>query len=437
MASEPDDHRRPSQGHERTRLVVLYGGQSAEHEVSCVSALHVLRAAERSRYDVSLVGITTTGRWLDATPAIQSLEAWAASLPSPDSLVPCSLGAEDPTGAYLGAGSPGAGSQRPLPTTEPTEKGQDRPPALDPDSMAELARVLAGATIAAGENQAEVVVMPLLHGPKGEDGTVQGLLELAGVPYVGAGVLGSATAMDKGVAKSLLASAGIPQARHICLREREIDELLAKRVERELGWPVFVKPSNLGSSIGISRASDPSELANAIELALRYDEWLVIEEAISGREIEVAVICSDPPRVSVPGEIIPGHDFYDYADKYLDDTAILKIPADLPPGADEELRALAARACRALRVEGMARVDCFYEHDGRGWLLNEVNTIPGFTPISMYPRLWAACGVDYPALIDELVELARRRHRRRQTFDTKRPGSPAPEASTRPAAGTA
>lgn len=401
-------------GDERTTLVVLYGGQSAEHQVSCVSALHVARAVDPSRYDVRLVGITTGGKWVDATAVFRALEAGTASLPSPDVIGIASVG----SGGEGGAGEGGAGEGGP---------GEDERTAGAPERRLRAAgeagavAALVRAAERASNPDREVVVLPLLHGPKGEDGTVQGLLEVAGLAYVGAGVVGSAAAMDKGVAKGLLAAAGLPQAHYICLRESELDESVARRVEDELGWPVFVKPANLGSSIGITRAGGPVELAGAIELARRYDEWLVIEEAVFGREVEVGVICSDPVRVSVPGEIIPGHAFYDYADKYLEDGAVLEVPARLPAHAGTELTRLAAAACRALRVDGMARVDFFFEDPGRGWLVNEVNTIPGFTPISMYPRLWAASGLSYAALLDELVDLGRRRHRRRQAFDTRRP----------------
>jgi D-alanine-D-alanine ligase len=266
-----------------------------------------------------------------------------------------------------------------------------------------------------------LVVLPLLHGPMGEDGTVQGLLEIAGVPYCGPGVAGSAAAMDKGMAKALLTSAGLPQARYLFFREAEIDaSTLVDRVEAELGWPVFVKPANMGSSIGISRVADASGLGAAVELVRRYDEFVIIEEAVRGRELEIGILGWPDLLASVPGEIMPSHDFYDFDDKYVDGAAGLEVPARLPDGAALEMGRLAIAACRVLRVDSMARVDFFLEEGGRGLLINEINTIPGFTPISMYPRLWEASGIPYPALVDELVAQALRRSARRSAFETHR-----------------
>jgi D-alanine-D-alanine ligase len=351
----------------RIRLIVLFGGQSAEHDVSRVSARHVLAAADPDRYDVVPVGITRDGRW------VQAKEATAALLRGPDAL-PEAVLAEGP-------------DVEPLPALAPATEGQ------------------------------QVVVVPVLHGPRGEDGTVQGLLELAGVPYVGCGVLGSALAMDKLAAKQAFTAAGIPQVPYVGLHETELDEdgppVVARRLADELAFPIFVKPANMGSSIGVSKARDHDELVAALALARRYDEWLVAEAGVRAREIECAVLGNLRPRASVPGEIVPGADFYDYEDKYHAGTAELRIPAPLDEAVTDELRALAVRAFRALRCEGMARVDFFYEEGGRGLLVNEINTIPGFTPISMYPKMWAASGLPYPALIDELVELALERHERR------------------------
>jgi D-alanine-D-alanine ligase len=244
---------------------------------------------------------------------------------------------------------------------------------------------------------------------------------VAGVPYVGAGVAGSAASMDKGLTKAILAAAHLPQVRALIRRETELDDLTAKIVEAELGWPVFVKPANLGSSIGISRVSDAVELAAALDLARRYDEWVVIEEAVVAREIEVGVLGFGADlRASVPGEILKSREFYDFEDKYLAGAASSKIPADLPADVAQSARRMALEVCRALRIDGMARVDFFYEDPGRGLLVNEVNTIPGFTPISQFPQLWAATGVDYPALVDELVRIALVREQRRARFQTRR-----------------
>jgi D-alanine-D-alanine ligase len=345
------------------RLVVLFGGQSAEHEVSCVTAASVLEAADPDRYEVIPVGITTDGRWVLAGEAMQVLASGARAL--------------------LPAGR-----------------------EVDP-----LPAVTAGAAGAAGAEQ--TVVFPLLHGPLGEDGTVQGMLELAGVPYVGAGVLGSALAMDKAKAKEVCLAAGIPGPRWLARRDGLVEENLAHVVGDELGFPVFVKPANMGSSVGVSKVKVPADLDVAMQLAFDYDEWVVLEEAVAGREIECAVLGNLEPRASVMGEIIPKAEFYDYDDKYSGDGADLVIPADLPTDVSDAARALAVRAFEAVRAEGLARVDFFYEEGGRGILLNEVNTIPGFTPYSMYPQLWAATGLPYGDLIDELVRLALERHERR------------------------
>jgi D-alanine-D-alanine ligase len=263
------------------------------------------------------------------------------------------------------------------------------------------------------------VVLPLLHGPYGEDGTVQGLLELAGLPYVGAGVVGSAVGMDKVVMKRAFAACGLPIATYASFRDGHDRVAFAAQVEDEIGYPCFVKPANLGSSVGVSKARDRASFDAALDLALSFDEWAVVEEAIDGREIEVAVLGDDPPEASVPGEIVPGDEFYSYADKYEREDAQLLAPAPLTPEQTDDARRLAERAFEACRCEAMARVDFFLEEQhadgtpGRGFLVNEVNTIPGFTPISMYPRLWEESGLSYPDLLDRLIELAFARHERR------------------------
>jgi D-alanine-D-alanine ligase len=345
----------------RINLIVLFGGQSAEHDVSCTTATHVLRAADPEKYRITPIGIDRDGQWALAEAAIAALAAGPSQLPAQ----------LDPSGTSV----------------SPTD-----------------------VVAAAGRT----VVMPLLHGPMGEDGTVQGLLELANVPYVGSGVLASALAMDKAMAKQVLAANGFPQARYRAVRADAVTPGLARSLAEELGLPVFVKPANMGSSVGVSKAKTVEAIRDAITVAHSYDEWAVVEEAIAGREIEVAVLGNLQPRASVAGEIVPGAEFYDYADKYLDDGSQAIIPAPLPAEAMAAVRAMAVDAFRALRCEGMARVDFFYEESGRGWLINEVNTIPGFTPISMYPKLWIASGLSYPDLIDELVALAVERHGRRR-----------------------
>ena len=360
----------------RRRLVVLFGGRSAEHDVSCVSARHVLAAADTTRYEIIPVGIDRNGQWSLAETAVDTLAADTL----PDRL--------DPSG----------------PTWDPLPR------------LTELA---------AGPGSTNVVVFPLIHGPLGEDGTLQGLLELADVPYVGSGVLSSALAMDKLAAKEVLAHHGIAQARHQAVHSDQLvdptsDGFKSMVVDllKDLGPTVFVKPANMGSSIGVSRATDETSLVDALATAARYDEWLVVEEAITGREIELAVLGEHHPQVSGPGEIRPGAEFYSYADKYETDGAELVVDPDLPPDVAVGFQELAARTYLALRCAGMARVDFFLADDGR-MLLNEVNTIPGFTPISMYPRLWQAAGLSYPRLIDRLVGLAVDRHSRR-CRDTER-----------------
>lgn len=400
-ADAPANRDRPP----KTRLILIYGGRSAEHEVSCISALHVVRAVEPERYDVRVVGIRTDGRWVEVPGRMLDRAAGGVrgdqALPSPDTI--------EPGGGIQSAFELVPG--RPPSTGVAVEAGMGTDPGVQADQdPVPRERV----------QQERVVALPLLHGPMGEDGTVQGLLEVAGIPYCGPGVAGSAAAMDKGLAKSLLAAAGLPQARYILFREGEAEDRLSERVASELGWPVFVKPANMGSSIGITRAADPGMLREGLQLALRYDEFAVIEETVSGaRELEIGVLGWPELRASVPGEIKPSHEFYDFDDKYIDGAAGLEIPAQIPDETAAEMGRLAIAACKALRVDSMARVDFFWEHPGRGLLINEINTIPGFTPISMYPQMWAASGVPYSQLVDELVDQAIRRAERRGRFDTR------------------
>jgi D-alanine-D-alanine ligase len=367
---------------QRLRVLLLFGGRSAEHDVSRVSAVAVAKALDPDRYEVVPVAITKEGRWLLAGEARALLAGARDALPA----------------GFRVEGLPVA--ELPQPGTR------------------ELVPI-AGAGGAAAVPTPFDVVLPLLHGPYGEDGTVQGLFELAGVPYVGAGVVGSAVAMDKVMMKHAFSAAGLEQAAWLASREGHDIEALVRDVEQHLGYPCFVKPANLGSSVGVSKAHDRDELRVAVDLALGFDEWVVLEEAVVGREIEVGILGDDPPAASAPGEIIPGAEFYSYADKYESDAAELRVPAPLAVGDSDAVRALAVRAFDACRCEAMARVDFFFEElgadggPGRGFLINEVNTIPGFTPISMYPRLWAESGVPYSALLDRLIELALARHDRR------------------------
>ncbi len=362
--------------------MVLFGGRSAEHDVSCVSARHVVAAADPDKYLVEPVGITRQGRWVRAEAALEALGGGPEALPE-------RLSADGP-------------EIEPLPAlTSGRDPSGDR----------------SGASTAG-----PTVVLPILHGPMGEDGTVQGLLELARVPYAGAGVLASALCMDKTAANAMLASAGIAHTRWRSLTldgPATRDPELAPQVEAivaDLGLPVFVKPASMGSSVGITRASTRTEVADGLRLAARYDRSIIVEEEARAREIEVAVLGNDEPVASLPGEIVPGAAFYDYADKYQDGAKLL-VPAPLDDDEIAACQSLAIDAYRALRVEGLARVDFLYEdgRDGRGdrgWLVSELNTMPGFTPISMYPKLWEASGLDYSQLIDRLVELALERHAR-------------------------
>jgi D-alanine--D-alanine ligase len=366
---------------ERVRVLLLFGGRSAEHDVSRASAVSVARALDPARYEVVPVAITTEGRWLLAGEARAALE----------------------------------GARDELPTAFRVE-GQHVVELPEPGTRTLVP--LDGAT-AVGASMTFDVVLPLLHGPYGEDGTIQGLFELAGVPYVGSGVVGSAVAMDKVMMKRAFAAAGLPLARWLAFRDGHDRDALIAEVEATLGYPCFVKPANLGSSVGVSKAGDAAALRAALDVALGFDEWALVEEAITGREIEVGVLGDDPPEASVPGEVVPAADFYSYEDKYEDDAAQLLVPAPLTPAQAEEVQALAVRAFEACRCEAMARVDCFFEEvradgtPGRGFLVNEVNTIPGFTTISMYPRLWQESGVSFSELLDRLIELALARHEQR------------------------
>jgi D-alanine-D-alanine ligase len=363
---------------DRLRVMLLFGGRSAEHDVSLVSAVAVAGALLDAGYDVVPVAITKEGRWLLSEDARAALDA------DPDRLAPRVL-----PSSFAATGEPVVA------IVDPTR------PALAPVDRSDLAAIHVD------------VVFPLLHGPYGEDGTIQGLLEVAGLPYVGSGVVGSAVAMDKVMTKRALAAEGIPYARYAALREHQAGPPALDAIAAHIGFPCFVKPANMGSSVGVSKARDRDELRAALDLALTFDECLVVEETINGREIECAVLGNLEPRASLPGEIRPGADFYDYADKYQTGGAELIIPADLPDSVTQELQALAIRAFRARGCEGMARVDFFYEEGGRGLLVNEINTIPGFTPISMYPKMWEATGLSYPDLIDELIRLAQERYDRR------------------------
>ncbi len=352
----------------KLRVGVVFGGRSVEHEVSIASATSILGALDPARYEVVLLGVDHEGRWRLGAPGMLPEQVTSAeevrlpAVPNEGRLVSAEGGAE---------------------------RGR-----LD-------------------------VVLPIIHGTGGEDGTLQGFLELADVPFVGAGVLGSAVQMDKEVSKRLLVAAGLPVTPWESVRAPELGEIdaVVARVEARFAYPVFVKPASLGSSVGIAKAHDRAELVAALRDAARYDRKLLVERAIDAREIEVGVLGNDAPEASVPGEIVPSHEFYDYEAKYVDEGTELMVPAELSAELGERLRALALDAFRALEGEGLARVDFFLERGTDAIWLNEVNSLPGFTEVSMYPRLWAASGLPYPALLDRLIELALERHRARAALE--------------------
>ena len=354
----------------RRRVAVLFGGRSAEHEVSCLSARSVIDALDPARTEVIPIGITREGRW------------------------------------HRVAGPPAL----------PSETGRMPEITEASGSVVELAAEGTSTEIVGADGSREPidVVFPVLHGPYGEDGTVQGLLELAGVPYVGAGVLGSAIGMDKDVQKRLFLAAGLPVGPYEAVREPVwIDDPESVEAAAEaLGYPLFAKPATLGSSVGVSKLHGPQDLAGGLDEAFRYARDALLEKAAEGaREIECAVLGNDDPVASVAGEIVPeGHEFYDYEAKYLDEHgAELVIPADLKPGVLEDVQRLAVAAFAAVKCAGMARVDFFLLGEDELWL-NELNTIPGFTSISMYPKLWEASGLSYRELVERLLDLAVERH---------------------------
>jgi D-alanine-D-alanine ligase len=383
----------------KLRVGVLFGGRSGEHEVSLLSAASVLKAIDPNKYDVVPIGITKRGRWVTAGTAEQLLRGEIREASQGTQ----SLRAGDPqatdTAAVLAHGEtvvvppvPEEGLA-PLERDAPRRRASDR--AIEVD-----------------------VIFPVLHGTFGEDGTIQGLLELADVAYVGAGVLGSAAGMDKDVMKSLFRAAGLPIVKHVTfLRAHWEDDpkRVRKLIEKQLSYPVFVKPANLGSSVGISKAHDRGELGPAIEEAARFDGKIVVEEGVGGkknkaREMEVSILGNDEPEASLPGEIVPVKEFYDYSAKYLDEGSQLIIPAKLSRKQTRQVQEMGVRAFQAVDCAGLARVDFLMDPKTERIYVNEINTMPGFTSISMYPKLWAASGVSYPKLIDKLIRLALDRH---------------------------
>ncbi|MSR81672.1 MAG: D-alanine--D-alanine ligase [Candidatus Latescibacteria bacterium] len=357
----------------KIRVGLLFGGRSCEHEVSVRSARSVLEAIDRNKYELTMIGISKRGHWLMAGDALAVLQAGVVE---EQGLLPVVL----EQGGALMARQGGALDQQ-----------------LD-------------------------VIFPLLHGPFGEDGTVQGLLELAGIPYVGSGVVGSAVGMDKEMTKRAFRADGLPQVEYAVVRRhqwRQDPAAVQRRLEPQLAYPMFFKPANMGSSVGVCKAHGPEEFRACLEEAAAYDYKVVVEaEASDCREVECSVLGNEEPQASVVGEVVPGNEFYDYNAKYIDDNSQLIIPARLSPATSALVRELALRAFRAVEAAGLARVDFFVSRRDEQVYVNEINTLPGFTPISMYPKLWEASGVAYPALIDRLIQLALDRHRDRQDIRT-------------------
>ena len=349
----------------RLRVGVLFGGRSGEHEVSLVSAASVIRGLDPDKYEAVPIGITKDGHWLIGEGAVKML---------PEVL---------------------KGGRRVMLTADPTEA------ALVPLDRG------------AGAQRLDVI-FPVMHGTFGEDGTIQGMLDLAGLPYVGAGVLGSAVGMDKDVAKRLCEAAGIPVVPWVTVHRWHWEknrQVVQAEIEEKFSYPVFVKPATLGSSVGMTKAHNAAELGPALDLACEFGMKILVEKAVVAREIEVSVLGNYEPQASVPGEIVPHREFYDYTAKYLEEGTQLVIPAELKPAQLQKIQSLAVAAFRTLELSGMARVDFFLEKKGSKLYLNEVNTIPGFTSISMYPKLWEASGIPFRDLVDKLIELAFEMHK--------------------------
>jgi D-alanine-D-alanine ligase len=390
---------------QKLRVGILFGGRSGEHEVSLLSAASVLKAIDRTKYDVTLIGISKQGHWLTASDAERLLEPTPAA-----------------DAKKLRAGDPQATSAAAV-----IEHGDAVLLPPEPTAHAAKPGTLTSVQATAAPVLDLDVVLPVLHGTFGEDGTIQGLLELADLAYVGSGVLGSAAGMDKDVMKRLFVAAGLPIVKHVTLLRAEWKKNPKRaetQIEKALKYPLFVKPANLGSSVGISKVHNREELAPAIELAASFDRKLVIEQGVGGRgrnpgkarELEVAVLGNDAAEASVVGEIVPIKEFYDYEAKYLSEGSEAIIPARITKAEAKQIREMAVAAFRACDCAGLARVDFLMEAGARKpgkprrIFLNEINTLPGFTSISMYPKLWAASGVPYPDLIDRLIQLAIERH---------------------------
>jgi D-alanine-D-alanine ligase len=386
----------------KLRVGILFGGRSGEHEVSLLSAASVLNAIDKEKYEVVPIGITKEGRWLTADHAERLLKGQPVHEPR-------HLRAGDPD-ATPGAAVLSTGQAVVVPP-EPVRLQAGMVPFQTDDAGAVLRR--------ATDRAINVdVIFPVLHGTFGEDGTIQGLLELADLAYVGAGVLGSAAGMDKDVMKQLFHAAGLPIVKHVTVLRADWESepgRVQRLIESHLKYPVFVKPANLGSSVGISKVHGRKELAPAMDEAARFDRKIVVEQGVGGkkgkaREIECSVLGNDKPEASIAGEIVPCKEFYDYNAKYLDEGSELVIPAKLSKSQMKQVQQLAIRAFRAVDCSGLARVDFLMDPRSKKIYLNEINTMPGFTAISMYPKLWAASGLPYPKLIDRLIQLGLERH---------------------------
>ena len=356
----------------KLRVGVIFGGRSAEHEVSLQSAKNIVEAMDKDKYEVVLIGIDKKGRWY--------LNEESRFLLNENDPKLIRLGSTDEEVVLI----PGEGTDQLINISKQQRIGE-----ID-------------------------VIFPILHGPFGEDGTMQGLLKLSNIPFVGASILGSAVGMDKDVMKRLLRDAGIPIADFLVLDRHSINEIDFEKVKEKLGLPVFIKPANLGSSVGISKAENEKDFLKATQLAFQYDNKILIEEYIEGREIECSVLGNEDPMASLPGEVIPQHDFYSYEAKYIDENgAALEIPAKLSDDLIKEIQECAVKTFKVLCCEGMARIDFFLTNDN-DIVVNEINTIPGFTKISMYPKLWEVSGIPYKELIDRLIKLALERHEKEQ-----------------------
>ncbi len=431
-------------GHPKKKIIaaVVFGGQSSEHQISCISARAVVENMDTSRYEIRTIGITKKGEWL---PFSGDAKAISDGTWEEKARLQLQSGKQRPI-EPVQTPSPMVQSEVPLTQTQnsnvqsevpltqtPTSNVQSevsltQTPASNVQSEVPLTQTQNSTVQTIGQSaclqllypsgfpdQQEPidVVLPILHGPNGEDGSVQGVFQLAGVPYVGCGILASALGMDKSMTKVAFNQSGILQANYLCVLRSEIDggmDVLYNRVQEKLGYPCFVKPSSAGSSVGVTKVKRPEDLENALRFAAKYDRKVLIEEFIDGREVECAVLGNDEPMASTVGEVLPCNEFYDYTAKYLDDRSQTIIPADLSAEVTEKIQRLAVKAFKAIDAAGLSRVDFFIEKGTERIVLNEINTMPGFTSISMYAKLWQASGLSYSELLDRLIQLALERH---------------------------